>query len=183
MARRSTVDDADAPSSRLRGNEVTYAVVAGLVVVVSGVLLALNRTGKGVTGHPGVTYEVIAIVAGVALIATTQLRNRLIAASLALLGGFFIGQVHSPNAMAGVKTAGFLLPAAFALLVYIRQSRADRARRQADRAAGRDPSTSRGGRTGGKGAGAATVEQRQSRASGRYTPPKDRTPARKRGRR
>ncbi|HET9690611.1 MAG TPA: hypothetical protein VFP61_05630 [Acidimicrobiales bacterium] len=172
-------DDAELPTSRMRGTEPTYAVVAGLAVAVAAVVLLVDRSGKGAPAHPGILWQVLALAAAAALVGTVRLRNRLASASLALVGGFFVGQVKSPNALAGVRTAGFLLPAAFAVLVYFRQTRADRAKRQADRAAGRAPSGGRG-RTGAAGSGAApgagaTVTAR-SRPTGRYTPPKDRTP-------
>ena len=172
--------DDELPTSRMRGNELTYAVVAGIVVVVSGVVLLVDRHGKGAPTHPHVVWQAVAIAAGAGLIASVRLRNRLASASLALVGGFCIGQVRSPNVLAGVKTAGFLLPAAFAILVYLRQTRADRAKRQADRAAGR---TGGGSRTGGSASPSAATVTARTRPTGRYTPPKDRTPPPPKGRR
>ena len=174
----------DLPSSRLRGNEITYGYAVGGIIALAGVLMLVITTGKGAPKHPTTIWPALGVVLGIATILTIRFRNRMLTSLVAIAGGFVSGQARTPNSLSGVKIVALLAPVLYGILVFRRQSKADRALRASQ------PRMTSAERKAARGRGRTAAAQDEPapgrpKPSGRYTPPKSKTPPAKgsRGRR
>lgn len=165
----------DGPPNLLRRSEARWAGAVAVLLIGVGIAMLVDTTGAGAPKHPSPLWAALVVVAGVATLVSLPRRNRIISAGLPFVGGFFASVAKVPTALGGARFAAFVAPVAFAFLIFRRQSKADRVRRQAERAAA-GPAT-RGGRPapgGRRGSTAVVKAPRGARPSGRYTPPKQR---------
>lgn len=164
------------PHSRLRGNEITYGYVVGALIAVASVIMLVVTKGKGAPTHPNPVWASLGVVFGLSTIFSIRFSNRLLTAMIAIFGGFVAGQVKTPNSLTGVRIVALLAPVLYGVLIFRRQSKADRARRTAQtraRAAERRAARAGGG-TAKAGAGKGRPVPGRPAPSGRYTPPKAR---------
>ena len=132
--------------------------------------------GKGAPAHPQPIWAALGVAFGVATVLSIRFTNRLLTSMLAIAGGFVAGQARTPQSLSGVKIVALLAPVIYGVMIFRRQSKADRSRRTAMARERADA------RRAAKGtAGTATRSGTRSRAvpgrptpSGRYTPPKAR---------
>lgn len=172
----SSQDEEDLPSSRLRGNERTYGYAVGAVIAVASIIMLVVTGGAGAPKHPQPIWPVLGLVFGVATIATIRFRNRMLTSLVAIAGGFVSGQARTPNSLSGVKIVALLAPVLYGIMIFRRQSKADRALRASQpRMTAAERKAARGR---GRGGAAAKDEPAPGRPkpSGRYTPPKSKTP-------
>lgn len=164
------------PSNRLRGNEITYGYIVGGIIAVAGIIMLVVTTGKGAPTHPQPIWAALGVVLGLATVLTIRFSNRMLTSLVAIAGGFVSGQAKTPSSLSGVKIVALLAPVVYGMLIFRRQSKADRVLR-ASRPR-QSPAERRAGRARGRNAGATKDEPVPGRpkASGRYTPPKAKTP-------
>ncbi len=163
------------PSSRLRGNEITYGYAVGGIIAVASVIMLVVPPAKGASTQP--LWPTLGIVLGLATVLSIRFHNRMLTSLVAIAGGFVSGQAKTPASVSGVKIVALLAPVLYGVMIFRRQSKADRAlraRRPRQSAAER-----RGARSGGRGSARSGDEPEpgKPKPSGRYTPPKAKTPS------
>lgn len=146
----------------LRDWEIPVAYALGGLITLLAILELTITHGPGAVKNPSPILPLIALVAGVAQIATVRFKNRFVSALVGVAGGLLVGTARVPTALGIPHSIGFLAPLVYAFLVTNRHNRAQRALR------GPRTQGQRGGRRGSK----AEPEPTGPKANRRYTPPK-----------
>lgn len=168
-----------ADPSALAGREPLFAGIVGGVLVVVSILMLVVTKGAGAPAHIQPLWPALGLAFGLATLASLRWGRRLPTAIAAIVGGFGVAQGRTPTSLVGFKTVGLLAPVAFGMIIFRRQSKADKARRAARPRVDAATRKAEGSNRGPAAATGRRVVPGKPIPSGRYTPPKARRPPRR----